>query len=278
MTIADSVGLGQGRQRGGQEEDRGQRQDRGGEPRHLRAPTGPVDGRGLGQAAGHAEPAEDPRADVADADGEQLLAGVDPGVLGGVQPGRAQALGQADERDRGPRHEDLAPVGQRRSPAATGWAGPGAPRRRPATPVAARSRTFEATSPTIRVTSAHGHLRRQLRPAEHQGQRDDPDDDGLRLDLVEAGDEVLDPLGRRRPGGTGMPRMLGSSPMIDQDRQARARSRSRWAWTGTRPPSPTCSTLASIRMQARRRWPSRRPGPRPAAWLAGLEPRDRASR
>lgn len=64
--------------------------------------AGPVDGGGLGQAAGHAQAAEQARPDIGEPGSDELLIGLQSiAVSGCEQPPGAQSLGKAHETDGG---------------------------------------------------------------------------------------------------------------------------------------------------------------------------------
>ena len=101
-------GLGKDGECRGNDQDCDDRDGRGREAADLRRAAGPIDGGSLGQAPGHPQAAEQTRANIGAAEGDQLLVGVQPvTTLGGVQSSGTQPLGQADERDGGTSEGDV---------------------------------------------------------------------------------------------------------------------------------------------------------------------------
>ena len=65
-------------------------------------PPRPIHGGGLGQASGHPQAAEQARADIGAAGGDELLVGVQPvATLSGIQSSGTQPLGKTDDRNGG---------------------------------------------------------------------------------------------------------------------------------------------------------------------------------
>ena len=96
------------------EEDRDDRDGRGRETADLRRAARPIHGGGLGQASGHPQAAEQARADIRAAGGDELLVGVQPiATLSGIQSSGTQPLGKTDDRDGGPGEGDVDQPGQR---------------------------------------------------------------------------------------------------------------------------------------------------------------------
>ena len=92
----------------GDEKDGGDRDDRSREAADLGRAAGPIHGGSLGQAPGHSQAAEQTRANIGAAEGDEFLVGVQPvATLGGVQSSGTQPLGKADECDGGPREGDV---------------------------------------------------------------------------------------------------------------------------------------------------------------------------
>ena len=101
-------GLGKMERVGATIEDCDDRDGRGREAADLRRAAGPIGGGSLGQAPGHAQAAEQTRANIGAAEGDQFLVGVQAvTTLGGVQSSGTEPLGQADERDGGTREGDV---------------------------------------------------------------------------------------------------------------------------------------------------------------------------
>ncbi len=217
--MADRVALGSGGQGRRQHEDRGQREPRGGQAGHLRAAAGPVDRGGLGQAARDAEPAEDPRADVPHSHREQLLARVDPGVLRGVEPGSAQALGKPHEGHRRPGEQHLPPVGQRDPGQRRCGQSLGHGADHPHA-VGGQVEDVRGDQPDHQGDQRPRHLGGQLRAAEHQGQADHAHDHRLRVDVVQAREEVRDARTDVGRGRSGDAQDVGQLTEDHQDRQA----------------------------------------------------------
>ena len=77
-------------------------------------PPRPIHGGGLGQASGHPQAAEQARADIGAASGDELLVGVQPiATLSGIQSSGTQSLGKTDDRDGGPGEGDVDQLIQR---------------------------------------------------------------------------------------------------------------------------------------------------------------------
>jgi hypothetical protein len=187
-------GLGQLLEQAGEEQQGEDGEGGHDQPRHLGAgPGGAVHGR-LGEAAVHHHAAGQARAQVGGAEAEQLLVGVHLVVVGGrIAPGRAQALGEADQHDPGRGRGQVEVVGRGH--------GRGPQGRQPAVdlpddpdPVGVQVEQPDGGDPGQDRDQRPGHDRGQAPQPQDQGERGQADGQGGQAGLAELGQEVAELL------------------------------------------------------------------------------------